>query len=212
MATVTVCAKEIVDAYFAACKSAGVVPLSFEVESQAIAKAVLPKTGQGTHLLLDFGKTRTGLGIVSGGTLMYASTIDIGGEELSKALIKKLGEKDESEFTKLKNEVGLTGAGSGVVEALLPVVSAIKDEVQTRIQYWNDKGGPNRQVENIILCGGSANLRGLTTYFTETLNIECHMALVWQNAFDSKLIAPPIDKRHSYGYATAIGLALSSFH
>lgn len=212
MATVTVCAKEIVDAYYNACKSAGVTPLSFEVESQAVARAVLPKSGHGTHLLLDFGKTRTGLGIVSKGTLTYASTIDIGGEELSQALTKRLGEKDESEFTKIKNEIGLTGKGNGVAEALLPVVSSIKDEVQTRIQYWNDKGGLDRQVESIILCGGSANLRGLTTYFTETLSIECKMGLVWQNAFDTKLIAPPIDKRHSYGYATAIGLALSSFH
>lgn len=212
LASVTVCTKGLVDSYYEACRKAQLVPLSFEVESQAIARAVLPQGHPGTHLLLDFGKTRTGLGIVTAGSLLYTSTIDLGGKDLSAALIRQLGEKPEAELTKLKNDIGLAGSGpmKASVETLLPVVSVIKDEVQTRLNYWNEKNGGERRVESIVLCGGSSNLRGLPAYLTETLGVETKMADVWQNAFDSRLLVPAIDRRHSYGFSTAIGLALAS--
>lgn len=213
VAAVTVCAREIIDKYYDACRIAKLTPLSFEVESAAIARAVLPKDDQATRLLVDFGKTRTGLGIVHRGVLLYTSTIELGGSDLSAALKRQLGDQPEAEWTKLKNDQGLarSGRGDGPAEVLLPVMSAIKDEIQLRIQYWNDKNGAERPIEQIIVCGGSANLRGLGAYLSETLGIDAVLADVWQNALDAKLWAPPIDRRHSYGYATSIGLALTTF-
>lgn len=214
LASVAVCPKTVADAYYEACKMAGVTPVSFEVESQAIARAVLPAGDLGTKLLVDFGQTRTGLGIVYQGILSYTSTISIGGNELSTSLRRQLGDKEEGDLTKMKNEQGLVRAAgsSSPSEALLPVVSVIKDEIQTHVQYWNDKHSASRPIAEIVLCGGTANLRGLTEYFHESLGIVTTLADVWQNAFDAKLITPPIDRRHSFGYATAVGLALASFN
>lgn len=213
IAAVTVCAREVIDKYFEACKQADVTPLSFEVESQALARAVLPEKDQGTKLLVDFGKTRTGLGIVHKGVLLYTSTVELGGNELSAALRRQLGEKEEADLSRIKNEQGLVRGttSTSASEALLPTMSAIKDEIQTRIQYWNDKYASARPIEEVILCGGSSNLRGLPAYLSETLGIETTLAEVWQNAFDVRLAPPAIDRRHSYGFATAIGLGLASF-
>lgn len=210
---VTVCAKEVIDAYYEACRQAEIMPLSFEVESEAIARAVLPHNDKGTRLLIDFGKTRTGLGIVHDGVLLYTSTIDLGGNDLSVSLRRQLGERPEAELTIIKNDSGLVkGADkANYAESLFPIVSSVKDEVQIRLNYWNEKNSATRPIGGILLCGDSAKLRGLTSYFTETLGVETVLADVWQNAFDTRLIAPPIDRRHSYSYATAIGLALASF-
>lgn len=212
-AAVTVCPKELVDSYYEACRRAKVTPISFEVESAAIARSALPGDDRGTRVLLDFGKTRTGLGIVHDGQLLYTSTIDLGGDSLSASLRAHLGERPEDALTAIKNETGLvrTVDNNAAFEALLPVVSAIKDEVQRRIQYWNDKNGATLPIDQVIVCGGSANLRGLVPYLSETLGVEASLADVWQNAFDTKLLTPPIDRRHSYGYATAIGLGLASY-
>lgn len=210
---VTVYARDTILGYYEACRAAGVTPVGFEVEAQAIARATLPRGDKGTHMIVDFGKTRTGVGIVHRGSLMYTSTIDIGGNELSTALRRQLGEMPEAEFTKIKNTQGLVRGvqDSDVYDALITTMSAIKDEIATRIQYWNtrDIEREERQIERIILCGGSVNMKGLPGYFTETLGIECNRAEVWQNAFDIREFVPPIDRRHSYGYATAIGLALT---
>jgi len=213
--SVTAYAKETIVGYYEACVAAGVTPISFEVEAQAIARATIPAGDVGTHMIVDFGKTRTGIGIVYQGVLMYTSTIDIGGAELSTALRRQLGNIEESELTKIKNTQGLVRGvnDTDVYDALLPTMSAIIDEVRTRSQYWNmrDMTEENRQIQSVILCGGSINMKGLPEYFSEMLGVTATRADVWQNAFPDFDTVPEIGRRYSYGYATAVGLALTSF-
>lgn len=213
--SVTAYARETIMAYYEACVTAGVTALSFEVEAQAIARATIPTGDLGTHMIVDFGKTRTGIGIVHRGTLMYTSTVDIGGGDLSSALRRQLGDTEESELTKIKNTQGLVRGvnGADVYEALLPTMSAILDEVRTRAQYWNtrDVSREDRQIQSVILCGGSVNMKGLPEYFSEMLGIPAKRADVWQNAFPITQTVPEIGRRYSYGYSTAVGLALTTF-
>lgn len=202
-------ARETIEVYYNACREAGITPLSFEVEAQAMARAVLPRDHTDTHLLVDFGKTRTGIGIVHAGKLVYTSTIDIGGGQLSQVLRRVLGDLPESELTTIKNTQGLVPNtnDSKCYDALISTVSVIKDEIATRLQYWHTNN-PERRITSIILCGGSVNMKGLPEYFSDALGINAIRANVWQNALSLKSTVPPIDLRHSYGYATTIGLAL----
>jgi len=212
---VTAYAKETIQTYYEACLLAKLQPLAFEVEAQAMARAVVPSDSQDAVMLVDFGKTRTGIGIVYKNTLLYTSTIDIGGDQLSAALRKQLGDDvAEKELTHLKNTEGLVhGAQSSVVhDALISTLSVIKDELVTRMQYWHVRTGADerRRLQKIILCGGSANLKGLPAYLTESVGVTSVRANVWENTFTFDEIVPPIDKRHSLGYATAVGLALQT--
>lgn len=212
---VTAYAKSTIQSYYDACLAAGLKPLSFEVEAQAMARSVVPENIGGATMLVDFGKTRTGIGIVYQGTLLYTSTIDIGGNELSKVLRKVLGDNvAESDLTKIKNTEGLNRRleSSDVSDALLSTVSIIKDEIATRMQYWHMRSEDleQRRIKSILLCGGSSNLKGLPTYLSETLGVPCARGNVWENAFSLIDTVPPIDKAHSLGYATAIGLALKN--
>lgn len=211
---VTAYAKETIQTYYEACVAAGLQPLSFEVEAQAMARSVIPHDTPGATMLVDFGKTRTGIGIVYKNVLLYTSTIDIGGDQLSSALRKQLGEKTEKELTVLKNTEGLVhGRESSLVsDALMTTMSVIKDELATRMQYWHLRTGADieRRLQSVLLCGGSANLKGLPAYLTESLGVSTKRANVWENTFSLDTFVPPIDQRHSYGYATAVGLALAS--
>lgn len=213
--SVTAYAKDTVMSYYDACRAAGVVPVSFEIEAQAIARAAIAHGDAGTHMIVDFGKTRTGVGIVHKGVLMYTSTIDIGGAVLSRALRAKLGDLPEAELTEIKNTQGLVrGVGDSTVhDVLVTAMASIVDEINTRIEYWNTKdiAHENRQIQSVILCGGSVNMKGLPSYFTEMLAVDVKRANVWQNAFSIEHKVPPIGLRYSFGYATAIGLALAAF-
>lgn len=210
--SVTAYARETIMGYYEAARSAGLTPLSFEVEAQAIARASLTPQDTGAHLIVDFGKTRTGIGIVYQGSLMYTSTIDIGGKELSSALRRQLGDLPEDALTQIKNTQGLVKMidDSSAYDALITTMSAIKDEIMLRIQYWDTHMNelPQSDIASIMLCGGSANLKGLPSYLTETVGIPASLTQVWRNAFSVEEEVPPIDFRHSLGYATAIGLAL----
>ena len=206
--------RQTIQSYYEACMEAALRPVSFEIEAQAMARAVVPKNMSGAALLVDFGKTRTGIGIVYKGALLYTSTVDIGGEQLSQVLRKELGDKPEAELTHIKNTIGLVkGTDSSVVrDALISTISVIKDEVATRMQYWHLRSAADqeRRITAVVLCGGSANLKGLPDYFTETLSIPAVRGNVWENAFSLEETVPPIGRRYSFGYASAIGLALKS--
>jgi type IV pilus assembly protein PilM len=205
-------ARDTILNYYDACLASKLTPISFEVEAQAMVRAALPTQSLGAHMLVDFGKTRTGIGIVFDGVLMYTSTIDFGGNQLSEILRKELGNITESELTNIKNNQGLIkGVNDSVCyDALISTISVIKDEIDARIQYWHaaDYKQKERRILSVTLCGGSINLKGLPEYFTESLGVPTVRANVWQNAFSIEDFVPPIDLRHSYGYATAIGLAL----
>ncbi len=206
-------AKETIQQYYDACVAAGLHVVSFEIEAQAVARAVVPKDSAGSTMLIDFGKTRTGIGIVHNNNLLYASTVDIGGGVLSQALRKVLGaEVSEEELNELKNNQGLIKGreSSDVHDTLISTVSVIKDELVTRMQYWHLRNGNSdlRRIKSAVLSGGSSNLKGLPAYLTESLGIPCVRGNVWENTFSLDNNVPPIDLKHSFGYATAIGLAL----
>lgn len=206
-------AKETIQQYYQACIEAGLHPISFEIEAQAMTRATVPHDLRGAVMLVDFGRTRTGVGIAHKGVLLYTSTIDTGGEVLSQALRKVLGQDvAEQELTHIKNTQGLIrGVTSGAVyEALVNSVSTIKDELATRMQYWHLRNGnsDDRRINSIVLCGGSANLKGLPSYLSEMLEVPTVRGNVWENALSLESTIPPIDRQHSFGYATAIGLAL----
>ena len=206
--------RQTIQSYYEACIEANLSPVSFEIEAQAMARAVIPKNLSGAAMLVDFGKTRTGIGIVYKGALLYTSTVDIGGEQLSQVLRKALGDKPEAELTVIKNTIGLVrgAASSEVRDTLISTLSVVKDEIATRMQYWHLRSGDDeaRRITALVLCGGSANLKGLPEYLSETLNIPAVRGNVWENAFSLSETIPPIGRRYSFGYASAIGLALKS--
>ncbi len=214
-AAVAVYAQDTINNYYEACVSADLLPLSFEIEAQAIARAVVPTVSEGAYMIVDFGKTRMGVGIVYHGALMYTSTIDIAGAQLSAAMRQVLGDRTESELTEIKNTKGIAVSKENevVAKALLEIAKAIVDELSVRMHYWHtrkiDRG--ERQIKKIILCGGSSNLWGLPEYLADTLGIPTERAHVWQNAFSLESFVPPITRKYSYGYATAVGLALRGF-
>ncbi len=213
--SVAVYARDTIMSYYESCREAGLIPVGFEVEAQAVARAVIPEGDQGTYLIVDFGESRTGVGVVHKGALMLTSTIDVGGIHLTEAIKRQIPDVDAATELRLKNEFGLLRAEEhkDVHTALLAPVATLKDEVAMRINYWNlrDEGVADRTISKVILCGGSANLAGLPEYLSEELGIKAERAHVWQNAFAFEDEVPQITRRHSYGYVTAVGLALADF-
>lgn len=201
----------IVQSYVDVLEIADIVPLSFEVEAQALARSVIPDRKE-TYMIVDFGRKRTGIAIVSGGFLQFSTTVLVGGDTLTRAM-KKLLELPEEEITKIKNEKGITqiGDNSELTASLMSTVSALKDEVSKHYTYWNTRAatrGTEGEIKKLILCGGSSNLAGLPEYLAFSIQAPVEIANVWVNVFSFDDVIPPIHRRKSLGYAAAIGLAL----
>lgn len=213
--SVIVYAQDTIISYYRACTDAKLIPLSFEVEAQAMSRSVIPKGVDGAYMVVDFGKTRTGISIIHKDTLMYASTLDVGGQYLSALMRQEFGDLPEKELTRIKNTQGIlhTTGNEKLLKILMKPISTIKDDIEIRMQYWHTRDVEKRKrgIQKIILAGGSCNLAGLPEYLSTTLGIEVERAQVWQNAYSFINEVPPITQRYSYGYTTAIGLALKNF-
>lgn len=164
-------------------------------------------------MIIDFGKKRTGLSIVSNGLLSFTSTLDVVGDTLTTSIAEHFSVSTE-EAERIKNESDFikNKDNSELFTTLIGTISQIKDEIEKHHRYWNTRtdkyGNPMPQIEEIILCGGSSNVVGLREYLSGSLKIKTERANVWRNAFSFNDVIPEIDFPHSLGYATAIGLAL----
>lgn len=210
---VTVYPKETIERYTEVFSKAGLFPLSFEIEAQAIERSVVPSGYRGTCMIVDFGETSTGLSVVSRGTLGFTSTLDIVGSDITSIIMKELNLK-KSEVTKIKNTVGVAGDSDNksMTEQLLKKVDELAAEIKRHYAYWEtrskDEEGVKEQVERVVLCGGNANIHGLPEYLEHVLNIPVDRANVWQNALSFDEEIPDMSYELSLSYATAVGLAM----
>ncbi len=196
-------------------KSAGLIPHTLEIETQSTARSVVPDSN-GTYMIVDYGHARTGVAVVSRGTLRFTSTVLVGGEGLTAAIKKHLPHLDEAGITKLKNEKGLSqfDTNKALFDDLTEEVKVLRDEINKHYIYWNTRSTPEEKktlaIDKIILCGGSSNLAGLVDYLSSSVKVPVEIANVWENVLSFDDAIPPIDKRHSLAYATSIGLALQN--
>ncbi|OGZ44649.1 MAG: hypothetical protein A2756_05560 [Candidatus Ryanbacteria bacterium RIFCSPHIGHO2_01_FULL_48_27] len=210
--------KIIIDSYLDAIEEAGLTPISLEMEAQAMARAIIsPEDLQKTILVADIGLTRTGLFIVDHGLVEFTSTVPIGGRHINKALMEAFSVPlEEAEKIKITHGLSQTPEGKKIALALASIVNAIKEEAARRIDFWQAHapaviaGGKATPIEKMYLCGGDANLTGLSSYLSYELKIPVSLANVWVNVVQDSKYVPEIEFNKSLAYTTTIGLALGA--
>ena len=88
---VAVFPRELAEAYVGAFSAAGIRLLSLEVEAGSIARAVSSgREDEPTTLLVDFGRARTGFAVLKRGIPIFTSTVSVGGEVMTRAVMQEL--------------------------------------------------------------------------------------------------------------------------
>lgn len=72
--TVTVLPKNIVNAYIELFESANITPISFDIESQAIARAVVHRGDKRPNLIINLSRKKTGFYIVADEVVQFSTT------------------------------------------------------------------------------------------------------------------------------------------
>ncbi|MDO8572738.1 MAG: pilus assembly protein PilM [bacterium] len=205
--------RTVAESYTSIFEHTGIMPIAFEVEAQAVARSIIPRGDKGTYMIVDFGKTQTGISIVSEETVVFTSTLNIGGSSLTKAIEKQFGVSTE-EAENIKKEKGFlkNEETQEMFLVLMSTVSILKDEINKHYIYWNthldQDGGKRPKVEKVFMCGSDSNLTGFIDFVLPGLKTEIELgnAMVNVNTFDRYI--PEIEFGDSLSYATAIGLAL----
>ena len=208
--------KNVIENYLAIFENSGILVQSFELEAQAIARAVVKKGDLETYMIVDFGEKRTGIFIVSRGVVMFTSTLDVGGVMLNDMISKNFN-ISSAEAEKMKRNYGLqrNTPNKELFSVLLNSVSILRDELVKHFLYWhthNDEEGRNNPpIKKIILCGGDSNLIGLVDYFSVSMKSEVEMANVWINIIDTSTYIPDMNFKRALSFSASLGLALRDF-
>jgi len=218
----------VVKTYQKTFMAAGIKPLAFESETEALKTALLEENNP-PEMIVDFGKTRSTFAVFVKNNVLFTSTVKIGGEDLDRVLAKSLTVSVE-EAEKIKKEKGAmppfhknyiqnqnqNDEEKEIQSILVPTISALRQEIEKYILYWqghyshihNKNTGIN--IKEIILCGGDANLPGLPEYLSLTLKLPVKLANVWRNVFSLDKYIPEIEFNNSLKFATAVGLGLKA--
>lgn len=211
--SVSVVPRILVDGYLEAFKDTGMTPVAFEMEAHSLARAVIPKGGEGTFMTVDFGRTRTGIAIVSNGVVRFTSTVPVGGASLTEAIAKNL-KITEEEAEKIKREKGISGSSDdeNLSLAVMSTVSVLREEISKHQNYWQDHsdsfGNLRPRIEKIFLCGGDSTLEGFPGFLSAGLSIPVELANAMVNINTLEDYIPEISFNDSLRYAVAFGLAL----
>lgn len=213
--------QKIVDSYVFCFKKAGLQPIAMEVESLAIARALIQNEKiDSPILLIDFGQTRTSFIVYCDRSIKFTSSISVSSGTFTEIISKFLGiDLDTAE--KLKREYGLERRikmeaddkkteRREVFEALAPALVDLTQQIKRYLEYYQTHASSkNKKIEKILICGGGANLKGLPEILSLELKIPVELGNPWINILpDGKKELPQMPYEKSLGYTTALGLAL----
>lgn len=178
-AVVSVVPTKVIDMYIAALEGAGFTPTSFEIESRAIAHAVIDPDDHETSIVVHVDDTKTALYVVQEKVVNFSSSLEI---DLPK----------ESE---LSQNIEMIGAE----------LKKVYDYWNAQVAADKEKG---KEVKKIIICGERAANDALVKEFERVSPVQVEQANVWTNAFSFDEYIPDIPLSESLGFAPAVGLAL----
>ncbi|MBI2587798.1 type IV pilus assembly protein PilM [Candidatus Azambacteria bacterium] len=208
--------KPVVDSVVEFLKLIKLTPIAIEVESQAIARALVPGgTSEEPLMLVDLGEHGTTIMVFAASSLQFTSSIPISGRMLTEAVAKALG-LDFSQAEREKIQIGLDERRNPqIAAALRPPLSVLIDEIKTRLDFYASHTfhahtfGRTRAVGKVVLSGGGANLKGISALLSSGLGLPVELGNPWVNILEPPLKEiPALPYEESLSYTTALGLAL----
>lgn len=208
--------KKIINSYVSCFKKAGLIPLAFEIESEAIARALVKDgTSASPIALIDFGKNSTDFIVFAGKSIQFTCSIPISSSQLTLAISQSL-DTDYQKAEKLKRQHDLsakntTATSKKVDEAMAPILHELVAQIKKYVNFYEDHASHEHlpaaeKIKNVFLCGGGASLKGLPQFISRESGLDVALKDFWVD-FSSKKIDAHMQKNF-LSFATALGLAL----
>lgn len=206
--TIAAAPKQIVDSYSAALEGAGLIPVAFEIEAQAIVRSVIPgkEDADKTIGIVDFGASRSSFIVYDKGTIQFTVSIPLSGDVVTRRIAESLAiDVPEAERTKRQCGVDAHKCGTRLWSIMEPFLSEMADRIIDAVNFYRDHFPGGRPLDEIILCGGGANMARMDELLSDLTKTPVRKADPWVNIDPGHSPLPPEIILSS---TTAVGLAL----
>lgn len=192
---------ELINQYQEIASLANLKLSALEAEVFGLIRSSLPEESSSV-VVLDIGAQTTTINVVSGGVLQTSRSVDIGGGSFTERISQSLSIPREKAEEK-KREKGLGDPD------VLKILSPLLDTVETEIKRVGEEFGQTqkKEVQKIVLGGGSAHLVGLPEYFEQHLSKEVEIIDPFRSIFYPPVLESTM-KHMGPSYAVAVGMAL----
>ncbi len=202
--------KEIVDDLMAVLAMAGLEVYGLEIESIASIRSLIDiqVTQEKTTLIVDLGANRTSFIIAEGLVPYFTSSIPFSSDGLDNAICKALKlTLAEATEAKMINGIENSDKKNPIFKAVESLLENLVMEIMKTMDFYGEMSGNSQEVDEIILCGGGSNMKGLPEFLSQKINKEVVVGNPWVNLQLNDDL-PIINKDNSARFVTAIGLAL----
>lgn len=198
---------KVINDYVEVLQASNLTPIAFDLESISLSRAVMgfkQKHGKG-KLIMDIGARTTNLNIFDRNGIRQSITIRIAGDRFTKAVAKSLNQPEkEADKIKIKSGFDSTKENGKVVLALQNEFKRILAETKKAVEFYQVES--QRQIDQVILAGGSAMLPKIDQYLADNLSIEAVIANPLTKVSDPKNLAGL--KNNAVLFSNVAGLAL----
>jgi type IV pilus assembly protein PilM len=199
----------------AAVQAAGLMTRIVDVEAFALENACKLMTHQmpdggidRTIAVVDFGASSTTFSVLRNLKVIYTRDFAFGGQQLTEEIMRTYGLSME-EAGRAKKEGGLPS--NYQPEVLDPFIDDMTQQVSRSLQFYLASGSGREQPDQILICGGCANIPGVAEVISSRVGITAEKGdPLGQMKMSSKAKAQAV-KKDATALLTACGLALRSF-
>jgi len=202
---------EIISQYQEIAKLSQLELFSLEAETFSLMRALIGEEEKRPIALIDIGAQSTTCTIVDKRALKSSHSFDISGNDLTSIIAKALN-IDFAEAEKLKKQYGIKvltaeeGQNAQNIRAVLvPLIDMVLREIQGIFSSFSQQ--EKKEIQKVIIAGGTALLPGLKDYFKESLQKEVEIANPFKNIFYPPVLEDVL-REMGPSYSIAVGTAL----
>ena len=170
---------DTVDERVDAIRDIGLVPSVVDIEAYAmetafelIAKQLPEQIRTATVALVDIGATATTLNVIQNGQSVFTRDQTLGGRQLTEEIQHRYGlTYEEAGRAKKSGEL----PDDYATDVLQPFMESLAQQTSRLLQTFFSSSSQS-QVDQIVLCGGSALLPGLTDVMEQQIGVPAQVA------------------------------------
>lgn len=196
----------VVDSLYETFRALGLDVAAFELESQAIVRALISKFLRKKRglLIVDLGGTTTNVIVHDRGAMRFTASLQKGVQYVASNLAPDDMRIVTANVERLGAKVAMC-----LKPLMMPAMEELVIEVRGIVDFYNGIDLEHR-VREVIVTGGGSNIPGLDeVFFQHFSNVHVQRGNPWVNVLSgTHLTHPPMNIKESARFSTALGLAL----
>ncbi len=213
--------QDTVNKHVQALETAGLEPFVLDVDAFAILRALNPSSQApgDAQVYVDLGAETTDIVIAEAGQLRLTRNVNIGGDNLTRAIATKM-EMEFQSAERLKEQKGMVLLEGeplpddktvlAVHDVMLPILGDLATEVRRSLDYFQTRYRESK-VSRIVISGGTARLVNLGRFLSLELGLETVVGDPFAQcevAAQVQALAGDARREMAPSMATAVGLAM----